>query len=283
MPVTYLVAPQWQGSTSARALRLVDGAAAIGAELPRSALRIEPPSGAGSSLDSGVARLSSIQSVRDDILTALRQQQQEQENELGAEMTTVIIGGDCGVELGAIQHAVARQDLVVVWLDAHGDLNTPDSSPSGAFGGMVLRTLLGEGPATALLPVALTPGRVILAGARALDDAESDFIAASGLCYLPPETLSEESLSAAILASGARSVYLHIDLDILDPVEFSSVGSPEPFGLSLVTLLALIAAARAVLPVAGAGITGFAPPTPDAAANDLSSILRILGAVSKKI
>ncbi|MCZ0970589.1 arginase family protein [Streptomyces albulus] len=63
------------------------------------------------------------------------------------------VGGDCGVELAPVSHAVARHgaDLAVVWFDAHADLNTPASSPSGGFHGMVLRTLLGQGPA-ALLP-----------------------------------------------------------------------------------------------------------------------------------
>lgn len=271
--MTYLVVPQWQGSGSSRAMRLIDGAAAIGAELPSSALRITPPSGAGSALDSGILRLSSIQFVRDEMLAALHD----------AEETTVTIGGDCGVELAAVQHAAANHDLVLIWFDAHGDLNTPASSPSGSFGGMVLRTLLGDAPESIRPPRALTADRVILAGVRALDESESEYISASGITHLSPKILTPETLTAAIVTSGASSVYLHIDLDVLDPAEFSCVGSAEPFGLALVALLHLIAAARAVLPVAGVGITGFAPPTPDAAADDLTSILRILAAVSKKL
>ena len=76
-------------------------------------------------------------------------------------------------------------------------------------------------------------------------------------------------------------MYLHIDLDVLDPAEFGSVGYPEPFGISLANLLALIAAAKAALPLAGAAVTEFAPASPDAAADDIGSILRIIGALAR--
>lgn len=253
-------------------MRLADGAEAIRGDLPGQSTRlIAVPSGAGSDLGSGVHRLSSIAAVRDELLTALR----------SATRTPITIGGDCGVELGAIGHAVEAGRVAVVWLDAHADLNTPATSPSGAFGGMVLRTILGDGPEAVSPATPLTPDRVILAGVRAIDDAESDAIDTLGIVHLDPRLLTVETLSAAIIASGAESVYLHIDLDVIDPAEFDCVAAPEPFGISFALLIELIAAARATLPLAGAGITGFAPGSQDAAADDLPSILRIVGALTR--
>jgi len=121
---------------------------------------------------------------------------------------------------------------------------------------------------------------VILAGTRALDDAELAYIETVDIPVITPEALDADSLTAALAASGATSVYLHVDLDVLDPAEFSSVGYPEPFGVSLATLLAVIAAAKAALPLAGAAVTEFAPASSDAAADDVGSILRIIGALA---
>lgn len=254
-------------------MRLIDGAEAIGEDLPASAtLTVEVPAGAGSSLGTSVQRLSAVQYVRDELRATLRD----------AASPTITIGGDCGVELGAIDHAAGAGDLAVVWIDAHPDLNTPESSPSGAFHGMVLRTLLGDGPAEVLPEHALSPDRVILAGIRASDAAETDYIDAVGIRQLGPTELSPESLTAALVATGATSVYVHIDLDVLDPAEFACVSYPEPFGISLQELLDLIAAARAALPLVGAGITEFAPASSETAADDLPSILRIVGALTRK-
>ena len=253
-------------------MRLAEGAAAIREDLPLSAtVVVDVPSEAGTDEGSAVLRLSSLRQVRDAQLTALTT----------LSGLAITIGGDCGVELASIQHAAARNDaMAVVWIDAHADLNAPAESPSHAFHGMVLRTLLGDGP-DALVPGApLSPRRVILAGTRALDDGELAYIENVGIPVIAPDALDADSLTAALAASGATSVYLHVDLDVLDPAEFSSLGYPEPFGVSLTALLAVIAAAKAALPLAGAAVTEFAPASPDAAADDLGSILRIIGALA---
>lgn len=255
-------------------MRLIDGAEAIRGDLPSSStVLIDVPPGAGSSLGTEVHRLSAIQLVRDVLLAALQD----------ATPVPVTIGGDCGVELAAVQHAAARGDVAVVWMDAHADLNTPQSSPSGSFTGMVLRTLLGDGPAEVRTPSPLRSDRVILAGVRALDDAESDFIEAAGVRHILPADLTAESLAAAVTATGASSLYIHIDLDVIDPSEFACVGAPEPFGIGFAALLDMIRAAREAVPLSGAGITGFAPASTEAAADDLPSILRIVGALTRKL
>ena len=95
----------------------------------------------------------------------------------------MLIGGDCGVAVGAVGHAARRHpDLVVVWLDAHPDLHTPDSSPSGAFSGMALRAILGEGADGLVLdPEAVGHERLVLAGAREYEPSEEDAVTGLGL------------------------------------------------------------------------------------------------------
>ncbi|MES2172164.1 MAG: arginase family protein [Actinomycetota bacterium] len=219
MPATFFVVPQWQGSGSSRAMRLVDGAEAIRGDLPSSAtVEVAVPAEAGSSEGTDVLRLSSIVAVRDALTTALT----------GRTGLPVVIGGDCGVELGAIAHAIAGGDTAVLWLDAHPDLNSPETSTTGAFHGMVVRTLLGDGPAALVPAHPLSPGMLVLAGTRASDDAESEYIASSGIRVIPPGEVTAGSIGDALLATGAASVYVHVDLDVLDPADIDGIGFPEP-------------------------------------------------------
>jgi arginase len=253
-------------------MRLADGAEAIRGDLPSaSTVTVDIPLGTGSNEGTLVSRLSSIEQVRDSMVLAL-----------GKIFGPVItIGGDCGVELAAVQHADSRQEaMAVIWLDAHPDLNTPGSSPSGAFTGMVLRTLLGDGTPTLTPQKPLEPSRTILGGTRTMDDGENEFLRSSGIHTLAAHDLTAQSITAALATTGASCVYIHIDLDVLDPAEFDGVADPMPFGVTLGSLLAVITAAKANLPLAGAGITGFAPASPGAAADDLGSILRILAALT---
>jgi arginase len=253
-------------------MRLVDGAEAIRGDLPSAAtVTVEVPLGTGNDQETRVQRLSSLVQVKESTRAALE----------GLDTVPVIVGGDCGVELAAIDRASAANDaMAVVWIDAHPDVHTAESSPSGAFHGMVLRTLLGDGLPELLPERPLEPSRVVLAGMRAPEDDEVEFIRSSGLAVLAPEQLSVASVTAALEASGATSVYLHVDLDVLDPAEISGVGYPEPFGVTLATLLEVIAAAKEALPLVGAGITEFAPASPEAAGDDLGTILRIVGAIT---
>lgn len=253
-------------------MRLADGAEAIRGDLPAKATTIvDVPSEAGSDEGSGVLRLSSLRQVRDAQRRALQ----------GMPDRVITVGGDCGVDLASIQVAASsRERMAVIWLDAHADLNTPQGSPSGAFHGMVLRTLMGDGPPSLVPDVPLDPALVILAGTRALDDAELAFIDEAGIRMITADALDAISLTSALAETGATSVYLHIDLDVLDPAEFESLGYPEPFGVSLATLLDTIGAVTATLPLAGAAVTEFAPASPGAAADDLGSILRIIGALA---
>ncbi len=268
-------------------MRLVDGAEAIRQDLPSTDTRlIDVPLEAGDSEDTGILRWSSIRLVRERLQRALV--------ELAS--PTIVIGGDCGVEYAGVEHATRSGRVILLWADAHADLNTPATSPSGAFHGMVLRSLIDDGVVAA--------ADVLLLGARDLDDAEASFISDAAI-----RTVDAADVGAAIAerAEAARAdgiepvLYIHVDLDVLDPAVFGGVGFPAPFGLDVESLTTAIAAARAALTLAGAGVTEFAPtvngengengggqglesaieavgPT---TGDDLTTILRILSALSR--
>lgn len=276
MPATFVVVPLWQGSVSSRAMSHADGAAAILGDLPSaSTLVVEVPVEAGEALGTGVLRYSTLTRVRD--LTAAA---------LGTVPDWALtIGGDCGASLAAVGHAssLAAGDLAVLWLDAHPDLNTPESSPSGGFGGMTLRAIVGEGAEGLTLDpdTRVAPERIVLGGIRAIDDEERRFIDAHDMATLTIEDLSDPTaVIAALEATGASRVFVHIDLDVLDPAALAGLSYPMPFGIGATELVALVRAVVARFPIAGAAIAGFAPASPQAADDDLPTILRLVGALT---
>ncbi|MFO7689947.1 MAG: arginase family protein [Cryobacterium sp.] len=282
MAPTFIVVPQWQGSVSPRAMRLVDGAEAIRGDLPASATElVDVPVEAGDAMDTGIHRLSTILMVRERQAALLR-------------ITTdwaLTVGGDCGVSLAAVEHAARRhpQNIALVWFDAHPRLHLAETSPSGGFCGMVLRAITGEGrPELLLSPDSSVPlSHIVLAGTRDSDPAEDDLIASSAITELAVDELAAdgsaqpEGLLAAVRATGASQVYLHIGLDVLDPAALAGLAELVPFGLSIEDLTGLITALRGEFELAGATIAGFAPATVEAANDDMPSLLRIIGALTR--
>jgi arginase len=252
-------------------MRLVDGSDAILGDLPNAnTITVAVPLEAGETQGTGVARFSSIQLVRDRLAMTLST----------IEGVAITIGGDCGVELAAVERVADQGDLALLWFDAHGDLNTPESSPSSVFNGMVLRTLIGDGEPGLVPARPLKPSDVILVGTRELDPPEDAYLAESKIPLLEAADVTAKKLLAAVSATGATRVYVHIDLDVLDPAEFEGLDSPVPFGLSAAKLVELIRAVKAKYDVVGAGITEFAPTSPENATQDLPTILRIIGALA---
>lgn len=267
----FLVVPQWQGSSSSRAMRLIDGALAIAGDLPRAATTVlDVPVEAGEDLESGVRRFSSLTRIGAEVTRAIRD---------GAG-PAIVVGGDCGVALPSVA-ALETSGLAVLWLDAHSDLHAPATSATGAFHGMVLRALLGDGADGLTPPAPLIPERVVLAGTRAMDPDEEEFAASAGLRILGPDALrTPDAVAAAVVATGASEVYIHVDLDVLDPGVIAGVSHPEPFGSSVDDVVATIRAVRAGLPLVGASLAEFSPASPDQAVDDLGAILRIIGALA---
>ena len=152
----------------------------------------------------------------------------------------LVLGGDCCSHIGAVEGLSARQErLALVWLDAHGDLNTPETSPSGNTWGMPLRMILDSG--------AVAPDDVALVGARALDSPEEEYIAASGI------HTGDDAVAKAL--DGTACVYVAVDVDVMEPSELS-VFMPEPDGLSLDEVEQVLRDADERASVLGAGFTG---------------------------
>jgi arginase len=152
----------------------------------------------------------------------------------------VVLGGCCCSHVGAIEALSGGDEcLAVVWIDAHGDLNTPETSPSGNAWGMPLRMAIDHG--------AVLPEHVALVGARNLDPPEVEFIEASGI------RTGEFAIDAAL--EGADAVYVALDCDAVEPGELA-VFMPEPEGLSLSEIERVLTEIAESTRVAGLGLTG---------------------------
>ncbi|MGN8027327.1 arginase family protein [Microbacterium sp. 22242] len=267
----FLVVPQWQGSPAPRAMLLTDGAAAIAGDLPRARTTLlEVPLEAGDAEGTGVHRLSSLRRTRELIEEAIAAHAEP----------TLVVGGDCGVTVAGVSALLGPlDDVAVVWLDAHPDIHTPESSPSGAYAGMALRALLGHPSFPIEGPEGLGADRVVLVGARSEDDAETAFLAESGIARV--DDLDDVvALADAVSATGARRVYVHLDVDVLDPSELAGVSSAVPFGLRTADVVEALRILRERVPLAGATIAGFAPRSPADAVQDLGAILRLIGSLA---
>lgn len=202
-------------------------------------------------VDEGVLGLASIAPRFIQTLEALRRRAPERVR---------VAGGTCGVELAPISYLNERYDgdLTVLWLDAHADLNTPQSSPSGHFHGMVLRSLLGNGPAAIVdhMPRALTPAHVVLVGPRDLDPPESDYVRDADIALLGDEAFADLSIVEALLrARSARRIYIHFDVDVLSMATFdAALMSTPPGGPTLDQAAALIAHLASEFDVVGLSV-----------------------------
>jgi arginase len=162
------------------------------------------------------------------------------------------LGCDCGADFAPIAHLLSRyrENLLVVWFDAHADLNLPASltggSLSGHFHGMILRALTGHaafGLSKHLSPPILH-SQIILAGVRELDLEERETIASERITLIAPKDLGQRAWLAALdarAAEGVTNAYIHIDFDVLAPEEFPWVGCPAQGGVSIEKLRRAIA------------------------------------------
>ena len=149
----------------------------------------------------------------------------------------LVLGGCCCSHVGAVRGLVERGGrLGIVWLDAHGDLNTPESSPSGNAWGMPLRMILDDG--------LVETADVALVGTRNLDPPEVAYLADTGI---------DASLDRAL--DGVDRVYVALDADVLDPGE-ADVFMPEPGGLSVEAAESLLRELAGRTSIAGMGLTG---------------------------
>jgi arginase family enzyme len=155
----------------------------------------------------------------------------------------LVLGGCCCSHIGAVEALAARHGrIAVVWLDAHGDLNTVESSPTGNEWGMPLRMLLDSG--------ALQAEDLALVGARNLDPPEEEFIAAQGI------GLGADAVGDAL--EGTAGAYVALDFDSLSEDEVAAF-MPEPGGLSVAEAEEVLVSVRERSHVLGAGLSAMLP------------------------
>lgn len=151
----------------------------------------------------------------------------------------IFLGGDHSISLGTVAGALRGPGRVgVLWVDAHGDFNTPAISPSGNIHGMVVSCLMGLGPAA--LDVGerrLRVDQVAMIGVRDLDPDERSALRASGVKVLTMRDIDENGMAnvvhAALNALGnVDTIHISFDLDSVDPDYAPGVGTPVPGGLS---------------------------------------------------
>ena len=156
--------------------------------------------------------------------------------------TPIVLGGDHSIALGTLGGlASVYGPGGVLWLDAHGDLNTPETSPSGNVHGMPLGAALGRDPeafASAAWPLpALEPEHVVLLGVRSLDEGERAFVRESGIGVYTMSELDRRGVETAVREAlervgGAPFVHVSLDMDVVDPEMTPGVGTPVRGGLS---------------------------------------------------
>jgi arginase family enzyme len=169
----------------------------------------------------------------------------------------VVLGGCCCAHVGAVEGLSSRVErLAVIWLDAHGDLNTPETSPSGNPWGMPLRMAIDSG--------ALAPEDVALVGARDLDPPEEEYLARAGI--------HRDDAEGAI--AGADAVYVALDCDVFREEELRSF-MPAPGGMTLEEVERLFSDLAGRTRIAGAGLSGLRPDPRNV--EPLTRLLRALG------
>jgi arginase len=178
----------------------------------------------------------------------------------------LVLSGNCNSALGTL--AALGRDTGAVWFDAHGDFNTPDTSPSGYFDGMALAMATGRCWRTLAARVpGFTPTAerdVVLVGARDLDPGERDLLAGSQVAWVQADRLRagdsapfEAALTA--LSSRVRRVYLHLDLDVHDPAEAPANTYGAADGLSRSQVLDAVHRIAARFTIAAAAVAAYDP------------------------
>jgi len=176
---------------------------------------------------------------------------------LSGENLPVLLAAECSIALTTVPTALAhRPDARVLWLDAHGDFNTPETTTSGYLGGMALAGACGRWDA-GLGAGAVDVGRVALAGVRQLDPGEREALERSAVTVIGASPV--ETLVAVKNALDGAPVYLHIDLDVLDPESFPA-RLPTPGGLLPEKLFDILEAVAGDCEIVGLEVTGFEAP-----------------------
>jgi len=148
--------------------------------------------------------------------------------------TPLVLGGDHSIAIGSLRGVARGADVGVVWFDAHGDFNTPETTPSGNVHGMSLAATLGAGAFAGVewAEAGIDPANVALVGLRDLDAGERRALTASDVATYTMNDIDERGIASvvdealAVAAGAGDGLHVSLDLDWLDPDEAPGVGTP---------------------------------------------------------
>lgn len=153
----------------------------------------------------------------------------------------IFLGGDHSLSIGSVTAMAADRPIGVLWIDAHGDYNTPETSPTGNLHGMPVAILTGDGPEPLVklgprVP-AVKPHQVVQIGVRDLDAPERKRVLTSGIHVFTMRHVDEMGMAAVARHALDKlrhyeQIHVSLDLDCLDPTEAPGVGTPVPGGLT---------------------------------------------------
>jgi arginase len=200
----------------------------------------------------------------------------------------VLLSGSCFAGLG-MAAAMGESSPGVVWFDAHGDFNTPDSSVDGYFDGMGLAMMTGDAwqslSESSMEGTVVPESAVVLAGARDFDPLEQQRLERSDVRHLPPAEIdADDAVARAVegLDPHVTGLYLHLDLDVLDSGEAKVNIYSVPDGLSAEQLEAQVRSLLETCPVRAVSLTAYDPEV-DAEGRVPPIAMRVLGVVAERI
>lgn len=174
--------------------------------------------------------------------------------------TIFTIGGSCDADVTSISYLnrTYNNDMTILYIDAHGDLNTPESSHTKYFYGMPLRALIGESEEKIvnLFPSKVEISQIIMLGTRDLDEPEKQYVKEESIPVVSVETIENnmDAVLEQIRQKGRKRIYVHIDLDVLEKEEFAHVPLPVEKGLRIQTLLKLLENLKTEFDIVGVGL-----------------------------
>jgi arginase len=153
----------------------------------------------------------------------------------------IVLGGDHSISIGSVSAMARRRPTGVLWVDAHGDFNTPETSPSGNVHGMPVAALIGQG-APSLVNVGyagakLQPSQIVMIGVRDLDPEERVRLAESHISVFTMTEIDEHGIAEVTRRALDRlnfmdALHVSLDMDALDPEDAPGVGTPVRGGIS---------------------------------------------------
>jgi arginase len=153
----------------------------------------------------------------------------------------LVLGGDHSIAMGTVAGLLdAWNDVGVLWIDAHGDINTPETSPSGNIHGMPVAAMLGKADIAARLGFRrrhIRPERLVLFGTRTLDPGERRIIRDLGIRMFTMTEIDQKGVTSTVseaidILHGPGGIHISFDMDAVDPLEAPGVGTPWPGGLT---------------------------------------------------